>query len=248
MKKVGFIGACDKTNLIMYVAKVLVSMDKKVLVVDATTEQKSKYIVPSINPTKSYVVEFEKIDFAIGFENFKEIKKYLAVKDEDLNKLAKEKGETNIELEDKSDERLPYDYALINIDNKQMIQSFEIENATKNYFVTTFDMYALRKGMDILSELSESLKLTKVLYSYDINREDEEYLNFISMEHKIIWSEITVYLPRTEEDNQIIEENQRVFKLRIKRLSAEYQDGIIFIAQDILGEKNSGKIRKSIKE
>ncbi len=34
MRKVGFIGACDKTDLIMYTAKALQYMDKKVLVVD----------------------------------------------------------------------------------------------------------------------------------------------------------------------------------------------------------------------
>lgn len=238
MEKVGFLGACDKTNLIMYVAKALVSMDKKVLVVDTTIEQKSKYIVPSINPTKSYVVEFEKIDFAIGFENFDEIKKYLGIKEE----MSQQNNEK------KAEEMLPYDYALINIDTEQAIENFEITNDKRNYFVTTFDMYSLRRGMAIISDLKEPLKLTKVLYSYDMNKEDEEYLNFISMEHKIIWNEMTIYLPKIEEDNQVIEENQRVFKLRIKKLSAEYQEGIIYIAQDILGEKSSGKIRKSIKE
>ena len=51
MKKVGFIGAYDKTDLIIYVAKILTALNKSVLIVDATTTQKSRYVVPAINPT-----------------------------------------------------------------------------------------------------------------------------------------------------------------------------------------------------
>ena len=39
MKKVGFIGACDKANLIMYVAKALTWKKQRVLVIDGTTGQ-----------------------------------------------------------------------------------------------------------------------------------------------------------------------------------------------------------------
>ena len=58
MKKIGFIGTFDKTDLLLYVAKMLQLLGHKVLVVDATLLQKTKYIVPSINPTKSYVTNF----------------------------------------------------------------------------------------------------------------------------------------------------------------------------------------------
>ena len=34
MKTIGFIGAYDKTDLLMYIAKIFVSMDKKVLIID----------------------------------------------------------------------------------------------------------------------------------------------------------------------------------------------------------------------
>lgn len=225
MKKIGFLGACNKTNLIMYVAKAITSMDKKVLVIDTTIDQKTKYIVPSINPTKSYIVDFEGIDFAIGFEDIKEVEKYLSVK-----------------------ENLPYDYLLIDIDFAENIDKFEIESIDKHYFVTSFDMYSLVKGVEILSNISEPLRLTKILYSYDMNEQDEEQLNYLSMEKKAVWNDETIYLPRTMEDEQVIEENQKVYKIRIKKLSLDYQNGIFYIAQNILEEKNANKIKKSIKE
>ena len=39
MKQIGFIGAYDKTNLLLYIAKVLTMFNKKVLIIDATTVQ-----------------------------------------------------------------------------------------------------------------------------------------------------------------------------------------------------------------
>ena len=81
MKKIGFIGAYDKTDLILYVAKILTVLGKKVLVIDSTINQKARYIVPVINPTLKYVTEFEEIDIAVGFENIQDIKNYLGLAD-----------------------------------------------------------------------------------------------------------------------------------------------------------------------
>ena len=77
MKKVNFIGSYDKTDFILYVAKILTTLGKKVLIVDSTLVQKARYIVPVINPTVAYITEFEKIDVAVGFQSFERIKDYL---------------------------------------------------------------------------------------------------------------------------------------------------------------------------
>ena len=77
MKNIGFIGAFDKLDLLLYISKILNSMKKKVIIIDTTLEQKSKYIVPVINPTKSYITRFENIDIAIGFQNYLEIERYI---------------------------------------------------------------------------------------------------------------------------------------------------------------------------
>ena len=129
MEKVGFIGAYDKEDLIMYIAKILVELDKKVMVIDSTITQKMKYIIPTIDPTTSYVTDHEKIDFAIGFKSFAELSNYLGIE--------------NFETSD-------YDYVLINIDNSEELEVFDMQNAHRNYFVTSFDMYSLKKGLEIV--------------------------------------------------------------------------------------------------
>ena len=83
MKKIGFIGTYDKTDLILNIAKILTTMNQKVIVVDLTLTQKAKHVVPVINPTLTYITDFEDIDVAVGFNDEKEIKSYLGIAEKD---------------------------------------------------------------------------------------------------------------------------------------------------------------------
>ncbi len=228
MKKVGFIGAYDKTDLIIYVAKFLSTLGKKVLIIDNTILQKARYIVPSINPAKAYITEFEGIDVSIGFENYDDIKRYLGIS---------------------SEKEFEYDIALIDVDSAEVLNEFNIEDCYKNYFVTSFDMYSLKKGLEILKGISEPIKLTKILFAKDILKEDDDYLNFISLGKKVLWNEnYRVYLPIDNGDQSIIIENQRVAKIAVRKLSAQYKESLYYIAEDILAdEMNSRRSKESIK-
>ena len=206
MKTIGFIGAYDKTDLIMNVAKTLVELERNVLVVDTTTLGKLKYVVPTISPTKSYMTSFEKIDFAFGFENMEQILKYVG--------LETQEGKN----------AMPYDYMLIDIDNGKNFEKFDLQRADANYFVTAFDLYSLRRGMTIIEEIKVPVRLTKVLFSYEITKSDEDYLEFISLEKNVVWNEYTIYFTILREDNQAMEENERVAQIRLKRLTNEYKD------------------------
>lgn len=226
MRKIGFIGAYDKTDLIINVAKILTTTKKKVLIVDATILQKSRYIVPVINPTKMYVTEYEDIDVAIGFSNFDDIKKYLG---------------TPVEQE------LGYDIVFVDTDNVQGYRQFDLQDAEKRYFVTSFDLYSLKKGLEILTGLENMTNLTKIYFSKDMLKEDDDYLNYLSKEYKIIWEEDKIYFPIENGDLSVIYENQRVAKVGFRKLSIPYKDGLAYIAEQILGNGSDGKIRRAIK-
>ena len=219
MKKIGFIGAYDKTDVILYVAKLLTIVGKRILVVDSTINQKAKYVVPVINPTKSYVTEFEEIDVAVGFDNFESIKEYLGIPKSAV---------------------LNYDIALIDTDSPEVLEKFTMQNAEQNYFVTSFDVFSLKRGLEILSGLKTSLDLTKVLFSKHAYQEEDDYLNFLSLGYKIIWKEEKVYFPFELGD-------QSVLKIKFKHLSEQYKEGLIYIAEQILAEKKSN-IRKALKQ
>ena len=238
MEKIGFIGAFDKSNFIIYLSKILELMGKNVLVVDATSTQKIKYIVPSINPTKAYITSFENIDFAIGFETWENIEQYLGIKFDTNDE--EEKG--------KEEEKEIYDYVLIDIDNSENVESFNIEKFKKLYFVTSFDLFSLRKGLSCLQNLKYTINLTKILFSYEQSKEDDEYLNFISLKYKVNWNEYALYFQIFGEDNKIFEENQRAQKISYKRLGLDYKNSLAYVVQDITQINNMNQIKKFMKE
>lgn len=229
MRKIGFIGSFDKTDLIMYTAKILDNLGYKVLMVDSTILQKTRFIVPSINPTRTYITSFENIDFAIGFKTIEELEESLGYKIENQN------GE--------------YDYILFDIDGIQTFNSFDMLNSYKNYFVTSFDLYSLNKGIKIFQGLENKAKLTKILFSYEnTTKDEEEYLDTISLEYDVEWSEYVLYFPITAEDNKVFQENQRLEKIRCKRLSNDYRESLACLFEDFDKEDNTIKVRKIIRE
>lgn len=226
MKKVGFIGAYDKIDLMIYIAKIITTLGKKVLVIDATNNQKARYVVPAINPTVKYVTEFEDIDIAVGFSNIDDIKKYLGLSEE---------------------QEMEYDIIFIDTDNTEGFKRFQLQEAQKNYFVTSFDNYSLKKGLEVLGELQGVISLTKVLFSRDIIKEEDDYLNFLSLGYKVVWNEYRIYFPIENGDLSVIYENQRVAKIKLKKLSIPYKDGLAYLTSEILGDISELSVRRAIK-
>lgn len=239
MEKIGFVGAFDKSNLIIYIAKILELMGKKVLVVDSTSMQKIKYIVPSINPTKSYITSFEDIDFAVGFDSWEHIEQYLGISF-DTNE-----EDTEDETYEKKD---MYDYVLIDVDSSEKVISFDIEEIEKKYFVTSFDLYSLRKGLSCFDNLEKNLNLTKILFSYEQSKDNEEYLDFISLKYKVNWNDYTLYFQIFGDDNKVFEDNQRTQKISYKRLGLNYKESLSYVIQDITRTNNISQIKKLMKE
>ena len=226
MKKIGFIGAYDKTDMIINIAKILTVLKNRVIVIDSTINQKAKYVVPVINPTITYITEFEDIDIAVGFKNIEEIKQYLGVTE---------------------DEDMPYDIMLIDADTSERIEIFNLMEADKNYFVTSFDLYSLKKGLEILSKLDKPMSLTKILFSKEMLKEEDDYLNYLSLEYKVVWSEYRIYFPIENGDGLVLAENQRVAKIKFKKLSSQYKDGLAFVVEEILKNVSESNIRRTIK-
>ena len=227
MKKIGFIGAYDKTDFILYVAKILVEMGQKVLLVDGTITQKARYIVPAIEPSVTYITEFEGIDVAVGMPTFEDVKKYLGIPQ--INAL-------------------PYDIALIDTDNEEGVDNYGIQECELIYFVTSFDMYSIRKGIESISDLQTQIQVTKVLFSRrETTKEEDDYLNYLSSGSNIIWKKEIIYLPFELGDQTTIYKNQRVSKIKLKGLSSQYKEGLMYVASQISGEENYQELKKVFK-
>ena len=224
MKIIGFIGAYDKTDLLLNIAKVLITMNNRVLLVDSTINQKAKYVVPAINPTVSYITSFEDIDVAVGFNDINEIQKYSGTMNE-----------------------VPYDILLVDCDSIERIQKFQLEKASKNYFITSFDLYSLKRGLEIFSEIKQPIVMTKILFSTDMQSSENEYLNYLASNYKITWNELEIVMSVEIENMTAFMENQKAQKIRFSNLTTQYKECLIFIVQEMLQQSSDSAIRKIVK-
>jgi len=227
MKKIGFVGAYDKTDFIIYIARILVALGNKVMVIDSTTNQKAKYIVPVINPTKEYVTDFEGIEVAVGFDNFESIKDYLGMPQSAV---------------------FYYDYMLIDIDSVRVLETFGMREADHNYFVTSLDLYSIKKGLEILSGIRETMNLTKIYFSKNNYEEEDDYFNYLALGYKVQWDEERIYFPLELGDQNVIYENQRVAKIKFKKLSNQYKESLMYIAETLVGEKEVNNLRRVFRQ
>lgn len=78
-------------------------------------------------------------------------------------------------------------------------------------------------------------------------KEEDDYLNFLSLGYKIIWNEYRIYFPIENGDLSVIYENQRVAKIKFKKLSIQYKDGLAYMSEEILGDVSEMTIRRAIK-
>lgn len=223
MKKIGFIGAFEKTNLMLYLARLLVLSGKKVLAVDTTRSQRARYIVPCMTPSIYYITTFQEIDVAVGFNDMTSILNYLGAQE------------------------IKYDFVLVDIDSNQAFNGFDMVHADKNYFVTAFDNYSLKRGLEILGNMEEKIRMTKVLFSRDMLEEEDDYLNFLSFYYAVIWDEEKIFFPYEQGDNTVHIENQRAATIRYRDLSQNYKEGLLIILQEIEYDIKANEIRKIFK-
>ena len=225
MEKIAFIGSYDKADLIIYIAKILANIGKKVLVVDSTALQKTRYIVPTMQAPKQYITTFEDVDIAVGFQTFDQIKQYKEMQ--------------------KTDE-FDYEYCLLDIDSYRGYYYFGIKTEDKKYFVTSFDIYNLKRGLQVFRKLEAPVQVTKVLFTKDMLDEEDQYLNYLSRGLKIRWNSNILFFPFETADQNAIFSNQRTNRIQLRGLSNQYIDGISYIAEEICGESQSN-IRKAVK-
>lgn len=224
MKKIGFIGAYDKTDFVLYIGRILVEMGQRVLMVDGTITQKARYTVPTMEEGRSYITNFEGVDVAVGLKSLEEIASYLETTE------------------------LPYDIVLIDTDTAGGVASYRIEDSEKIYFTTSFDLYSIKRGIESVAGISQTVNATKVLFTRYALKEEDEYLNYLSKDTNIRWDKEIIYFPFELGDQSIIYRNQRVAKIKMASLSNQYKEGLLYIVSQILQEDNYGLLKKTIKK
>ena len=226
MEQIGFIGAYDKKDLLLNIAKVLTNFGKSVLIVDATSMQRFRYIVPMVSngPAPAYISEYQGIDVAVGFINLNGVAQYLG-------------------------QNLNYEYVMIDSDMIQTVTSFMLPNIEKNFFVTSYDEYELQRGVEIFKYLRQQIELYKVILSANINSKEEEYLNHLVPETIVKWKKEKFQFADTTDDRQATLDNQLTKEIVLKKYTGTYKDSLEYLISVMVGKTiGQADIRKMIRK
>lgn len=237
MKSIGFIGKVDKTELIGYIAKVISATGKKVIMVDATSIQKTRYTIPTIDemdPQSQYVVQHDGVEIAVGFSNMLELKKYLLSKGEDFNE---------------------YDYVMIDTDLVEMIEEYDLRNANELFFVTSYDKLYIHKGVELLkficalkrrTEPEGTVDVNKLMFFSDIDSADTKYVENVTANLPVTWGENPYFFPYDQGDLSVNIRNQYSNKLDVRLLSKTYKEALAQTVSKIT-EEPIANVKKVIK-
>ena len=226
MKQVGFIGAFDKKDLLINIGLVLTNLGKRVLIIDATTTQKNRYLVPntSNNGSLTYISDFKGVDVAVGFMNYMGIMQYLGRQD------------------------LPYDFIFVDTDNIQTFNSFGVYQMPNIFAVSSYDSYDINKLIELFRYIQTPIKATKVIISPDLSSGKGDLMNQGASGTNVSFTDNQVEFMDVTEDRKIIIENQLSNQLMFKRFSSMYKYSLEYITA-IIADKivNQGDIKAMIK-
>ena len=225
MKKIAFISGYDKADILIYISKILTVLEKNVLIIDTTLTQKMRYIVPTMTPELKYVTTFDGIDIAVGFESNVDLLEYLG----------------GSSLEDHK-----YDYVLYDIDDPYYYESFGLTPEDRHCFLGTFDVYSVKKALNVLKSFNEKTEILKIIVTCDNRSGESEYLDFATFNMKVKWNLTVVYMPFDATDLYEIYHNQRYSKVKFQGLSMELIDSLIFLIENVT-DCRGGEIKRAIK-
>lgn len=233
MQVIGLIGYVDKSDFLINLAKTLRMSNKTVLVIDATSEKRLKYIIPTLNiEDTEYVTQYDRIDFAVGFESMSAVENYMTSQ------------KINIGL---------YDYILLDIDSSKGYEYFRSRGIDKQYFFMDTTIMCLAKSREIVKTMKVynteelKLKLTRVFYRAYLTRTAEKYFEDKIAELDIEWTENSYEIPEYEQDKMANIDSQISGIIGFKKHSREYIRVIAEMTTEMLGEVSSKEVLNLIK-
>jgi len=217
MKKILFIGAADKSDLLLSICKVLASSGSRVLLVDGTVGKKLRYSINHFKDDQA-VIEFEGFDVSLSFGNISEVEGYL----------------------NEQDQNEQYDTLIVDTDANDFLTYADYKNANMRIIVTSYEKYCMDQNEVIISSIYSTddkpgqVEVDRIIVNSVECGIDEDYLNMQLANYYIIWPEESFYLPFDEVNYAIKIRNQHNKRINFKRVSRAYLSVIGEISQKIL--------------
>ena len=233
MQVIGLLGYVDKYDFALNLAKTLNIMNKSVLVVDATLDRKLKFIVPALyNVGRSYVTQYNNIDFAVGFDSLHDVENYMT--DQSIN----------IGL---------YDFVLIDIDSPKGYEFFRNRGFDKRIFFIDTSVLSVAKNKEIVQAMKvytpqdEALTAIKVLYKAYMSRAALTYFEDQIQNYGIKWDEMEYEVPLEEQDKLVDIDSQFSGIIDIRKHSKMFVETIAALTAQLIGDVTAKEVKRQIK-
>ena len=219
MQVIGMYGYVDKYDFVIATARALNIMGKSVLVIDATSDKKYKCIVPTIDNSSEYVTRYADIDFAVGFDSYDSLEKYLS--------------EKNIALK-------LYNYVLIDIqvDKSYMYIDTNVISVTKNDEL----VHKMRE-----ENPDKELVFSKILYRAYLSRAATNYLEEKINNYAVKWTDEAYDISTDEQDMMVNIDSQFSGLIDLRKHTKTYILYLCEYISRILGDVSSKEVLKEIK-
>lgn len=234
MKVIGFIGYVDKTDFIIAVSKMLTICNKRVLIFDATTEQRLKYIMPSIeNIMQPHITNFDGLYGAVNFKTLENLEKYTA--------------ERNIKIDE-------YDYMIVDVDTPQSYQEFIKRGYDELYFFFEHSPVCIAKNLELMKGIfdyklpEQEIKMSKVIYKLYLTRASEVFYESKFNDYDVKWESEPIEIPEDLGDRVASIENSFANVIEFKKFSSAFKNTAMEFAAKLLGEGQIGFVKKTVKD
>lgn len=229
MKTWIFTGICDKSDMLLYMCKILAIGDKRVLLVDGAIDAKYQHCISVIHPQLP-VKEFAGFDVATGFDSYQALADYLEANDE------------------KS-----YDYIVMDVERPNFLNKQQWDAADAHVWVSGFEVTGLRKSAAFLHDLrtarnDEPLPPFYRVYVQVIeDLTDEAYIEGFMEDSRIQWLGPPVKMPWDELFYALKIKNEHAGRLGIKSLPRQYKRSLTELIR-MLTEMEQRHIRRAFRQ
>ncbi|MBW4081303.1 hypothetical protein HYD27_07865 [Paenibacillus sp. S150] len=219
MKNVIFLGAPEKSHLLLSVGKLVASAGKRVLLVDSSiTQSVQAYLPVSDERPGAFVTEFAGIDVAAGFITRGQLEHYFR--------------ETEGGWPD-------YDVLLLDTDHTQFVSGQDLADFTHRVWCSNFNKLTLQKNVELLQRLSlgesreQPLPFFKLLLPFVETTISPAYIDSLYAGNPIQWQEPPFQISLNEQDLSAILDNQHHTRIAVRHLSRTYVQTVWSLASTL---------------
>ncbi|THF74382.1 hypothetical protein [Cohnella fermenti] len=221
MKQALFLGATEKSHLLLTLGKLLVQAELRVLLVDSTIAQTIHGYLP-VSDTRpgSFVLEFEGLDIAAGFIN---------------------RGQLERHFRQQGGQMTDYDVLLLDTDHTEFVKGCDLSDMTLRVWCASPDRRILSKNAELLQRLClaeaavQPVPFVKLVHPFVPTAIPEAYFDALQSAETLRWGDLELRIPLNERDVIARFENQHHARIAAKRLSGPYVQAVMALAKAITG-------------